>query len=119
MFDKLPKTLSMSEPWGLHYLHELRRQNKITHSKYLQLLRSCVILQFKPPIQKETERLDFISVINIYLGSKVLTPSWLLSRREQKQNKVLLVWINFLGVSTLSSPFSEKFVHFFSYVEWY
>ena len=87
MFDKLPKTLSMSEPWGLHYLHELRRQNKITHSKYLQLLRSCVILQFKPPIQKETERFDFISVINI-LGLESVDTSLVViqTRTETKQS---------------------------------
>ena len=39
-------------------------------------------------------------------------PPWLLSKREQKQNKVLLFWINFLGVSRLSSPsiFKQYFV---------
>ena len=56
MFSKLPQTVSMSEPWGLFFLHILYRKDKITEDAYLKLLESCVKMQFKPCLQKEIKR---------------------------------------------------------------
>ena len=46
----------MSEPFAFFNVHQLYCQNKITKEKYLKLLKSCVKLQYKPTIQRNTER---------------------------------------------------------------
>ena len=56
IFGKLPETISMSEPFAFFNVHQLYCQNKITKEKYLKLLKSCVKLQYKPTIQRNTER---------------------------------------------------------------
>ena len=61
MFSKLPQTISMSEPWGLFFLHILYRKDKITEDAYLKLLESCVKIQFKPCLQKEIKRYSILN----------------------------------------------------------
>ena len=65
MFGKLPKTLVMSEPGALNYIHRLYNQGQFTWAEYERLIQSCTKLQFKPTRQTKTDRYVFIH--NIYL----------------------------------------------------
>ena len=56
IFGKLPETISMSEPFAFFNVHQLYCQGKIPKEKYLKLLKSCVKLQYKPTIQRGTQR---------------------------------------------------------------
>ena len=56
MFGKLPKTLVMSEPGALNYIHRLYNQGQFTWTEYERLIQSCTKLQFKPTRQTKTDR---------------------------------------------------------------
>ena len=56
MFGKLPKTLVMSEPGALNYIHRLYNQGQFTWTEYERLIQSCTKLQFKPTRQTQTDR---------------------------------------------------------------
>ena len=56
MFGKLPKTLVMSEPGALNYIHRLYNQGQFTWTEYERLIQSCTKLQFKPTRQTITDR---------------------------------------------------------------
>ena len=56
MFGKLPRTLVMSEPGALNYIHRLYNQGQFTWTEYERLIQSCTKLQFKPTRQTKTDR---------------------------------------------------------------
>ena len=56
MFAKLPKTLVMSEPWALFYIHRLYKNGHVNWKEYQTLIETCVKLLFKPTKQVITER---------------------------------------------------------------
>ena len=69
MFGKLPKTLVMSEPGALNYIHRLYNQGQFTWTEYERLIQSCTKLQFKPTRQTKTDRYVLYSQ---YLGTLLL-----------------------------------------------
>lgn len=48
MFNKLPDTVAMSEPWGLYYTHLQYRRGGISEEDYPRMVRAVLRLQFKP-----------------------------------------------------------------------
>ena len=40
----------------LDFLYELYRQKKITQEYYIELLKNCIKIQFKPTVQRKTLR---------------------------------------------------------------
>jgi hypothetical protein len=56
MFAKLPKTVVMSEPWSLLYLHRMYNERQIDWTEYKKLLKSLVQIQYKRSVQSEIDR---------------------------------------------------------------
>ena len=76
MFGKLPKTLVMSEPGALNYIHRLYNQGQFTWTEYERLIQSCTKLQFKPTRQTKTDRYvlnsQYLLTYTTYLGTLLL-----------------------------------------------
>ena len=56
MLAKLPKTLVMSEPWALVYIHRMYKNEQISWQEYQNLIETCVKLLFKPTKEHQTDR---------------------------------------------------------------
>lgn len=48
MFNRVPRTVAMSEPWALVHIHEWFNRGIISKGEYTKLLRSLLRVQFKP-----------------------------------------------------------------------
>ncbi len=48
MLNKLPDTVSMSEPWALYYAHVQYHKGHITPEEYPRIVRGLLRVQLKP-----------------------------------------------------------------------
>ena len=80
MFGKLPRTLVMSEPGALNYIHRLYNQGQFTWTEYERLIQSCTKLQFKPSRQTKNDRYvlnsQYLCVHLHYLGTLLTISDW-------------------------------------------
>ena len=55
MFNQIPNTRTMSEPWGLAHLHGFYNRGKLSYTQYRKLVQSAVRLQCKDTVTSKTE----------------------------------------------------------------